>query len=119
MAFDRFLLYVNGGVAYGNFDSDFVSNTVATIVARRQRSDEDAWGYTVGGGVEALLTQRVSIGVEYLYTDLDADTAQVTLSGAGASGGPFGAGTDIRPDDDEFDFHTIRGILKYRFNSGM
>ena len=118
LAFDRFLIYATGGVAYGSIETDFVSNTGATIVDE-DSGDEDAWGYTVGGGVEALLTPRISIGVEYLYTDLDADTAEVTLSGPGAPGGPFRAGTDIRPDDDEFDFHTIRGVLTYRFNSGM
>jgi outer membrane immunogenic protein len=117
VAFDRFLVYATGGFAYGSIDYSFETNSPANL-ASVSEGDEDAWGYTVGGGVEALLTSNVSIGLEYLYTDLDVDTQTARFDS-----GPFAAdntdGTDIRADDDEFAFHTIRGVLTYRFNSGL
>ena len=80
--------------------------------------DEDAWGYTVGGGVETMLASNFSVGVEYLYTDLDVDTQTARFNT-----GPFAlvnpAGTDMRARDDDFDFHTVRATMSYRFNLGM
>jgi outer membrane immunogenic protein len=117
LAFDRFLVYATGGFAYGSMDYSFETNSPANL-ADVSEGDEDAWGYTVGGGVEALLTSNVSFGLEYLYTDLDADTQTARFDS-----GPFAAvnpdGTDLQADDDDFDFHTIRGVVTYRFNSGM
>jgi outer membrane immunogenic protein len=113
VAFDRVLAYATGGFAYGGIDQSFSTNSPAVLVSVSE-GDDDAWGYTVGAGVEGLLTQNVSIGAEYLYTDLDVDTQTARFSG-----GAFGAGTDMRPVDDEFDFHTVRATLSYRFNSGM
>ena len=113
VTFDRFLAYVTGGVAYGNFDFEF-DTASAAVLGNVTDPDEDAWGYTVGGGVEAMLTQRVSFGVEYLYTDLDVDRQEARFVS-----GPFvvapGTGTDIRAEDDEFNFHTVRGTVKFRF----
>lgn len=113
-AFDRFLVYATGGVAYGSVDHSFSTNSPAILVSVSE-ADEDAWGYTIGGGVEALLTSNFSLGIEYLYTDLDADTQTARFATAGG-GAPFGTGTDMRPDDDQFDFHTIRGVVTYRFS---
>jgi outer membrane immunogenic protein len=117
LAFDRFLVYGTGGFAYGSIDHTFSTNSPANL-ASVGGADDDAWGYTVGGGAEMLVTSNISIGIEYLYTDLDVDTDTARFDS-----GPFAvvnpAGTDMRPDDDEFDFHTIRGVLTYRFNSGL
>lgn len=116
---DRFLVYATGGFAYGNFDYSF-STSSGSILSNVSKPDEDAWGYTVGGGVEALVTSNISVGLEYLYTDLDVDTQSVRFA---SPPGPFSlvnpAGTDFRPEDDEFDFHTIRGVVTYRFNGGL
>lgn len=116
-AFDRFLVYATGGFAYGGIEYDFSTNSPANL-ADVSDEDDDAFGYTVGGGVEALVTSNISLGVEYLYTDLDVDTQTARFDS-----GPFAVvnpnGTDMRPEDDQFDFHTVRATLSYRFNSGF
>lgn len=115
-AFNRFLVYATGGFAYGSIDYDFSTNSPAILVDVSEE-DDDAFGYTVGGGVEAMLTPKISLGAEYLYTDLDVDTQTATF--ATANGGPpFGTGTDMRSEDEDFDFHTVRATLTYRFASG-
>lgn len=115
-AVDRFLPYVTGGVAYGNLESRYTDTSAATI---QSLSDEDdAVGYTVGGGVETMITQRLSLGVEYLYTNLGDDAASVNLAGP-APGNPFGTiggpGTTLSGEDEDFDFHTVQVKLSYRF----
>jgi outer membrane immunogenic protein len=64
-AFNRFLVYGAGGVAY----------------ARRKISvgglgsdSKNAVGWTVGGGLEYAATDRVAVRVEYRYTDFGSDS---------------------------------------------
>jgi outer membrane immunogenic protein len=57
-AFDRFLAYAAGGLAF-----------------------EDSVGWTVGGGVEYALTDRWVIGAEYLHADyVGGDKADIVRS---------------------------------------
>jgi outer membrane immunogenic protein len=64
-AFDRYLAYATGGVAYGN--------VLATILnAGPTGIDSEIHtrvGYTVGGGIEAMVAPNWSAKLEYLYTD--------------------------------------------------
>jgi outer membrane immunogenic protein len=112
VVFDRFMVFATGGVAYGDIDYTFSTNSPAAF-AGATGADEDAWGYTVGGGAEMMLTNKISLGIEYLYTDLDVDTQTARFT-SGAFATPAG-GTDLRPDEDEFDFHTVRATVAYRF----
>jgi outer membrane immunogenic protein len=128
VAFDRVLVYGTGGFAYGGIDQSFSTDSGANLVGgddngelppdRRQSldgDDDNAWGYTVGAGVEALVTERVSVGLEYLYTSLDADQQTVTFDSGPFAAGPGGE-TDIRSTgDDNFDFHTVRATASFRF----
>jgi outer membrane immunogenic protein len=66
-AFDRILVYGAGGVAYS--DREF-----------RRFGDKDtktAFGWTVGGGVEAAVSDNVTIRGEYRYTDYGKDKFKV------------------------------------------
>ncbi|WP_416355130.1 outer membrane protein [Aureimonas phyllosphaerae] len=118
---DMALLYATGGVAYGEIDYGFSTNSPAVTAAFPAviNSDEDDWGYSVGGGMEVKVTQNISFGAEYLYTNLGDGGSSTILNG-----GPFdGSGaavipgqfTDFRSSGD-FDFHTITAKLSYRFN---
>ncbi|WP_244486581.1 outer membrane beta-barrel protein, partial [Aureimonas sp. Leaf324] len=117
---DMALLYATGGVAYGEIDYGFSTNSPAVTAAFPAviNSDEDDWGYSVGGGMEVKVTQNISFGAEYLYTNLGDGGSSTILNG-----GPFdGSGaavipgqfTDFRSSGD-FDFHTITAKLSYRF----
>ena len=61
LAFDRFLPYVTGGLAFGDIN--------ATVPILPGGSISNA-GWTVGAGVEVGLVSNVSLKAEYLYVDL-------------------------------------------------
>ncbi|MFK8251592.1 outer membrane protein [Ancylobacter terrae] len=72
-AFDRFLPYVTGGLAWANVKVNeavtFTYDDVAYGSAAFSASDT-LWGWTLGGGVEYALTDNWTVKVEYLYADL-------------------------------------------------
>lgn len=76
-AWDRFLAYATGGVAYGSVQ--------ATCCGIPAITDETKWrtGYAVGGGVEAMLMPNWSAKLEYLYVDLGEETNYHTTQPAG------------------------------------
>jgi outer membrane immunogenic protein len=59
-AFDRFVAYGTGGLAYGS----------ANISSGRKDDWQTQVGWTVGLGLEAKITGGLSAKVEYLYVDL-------------------------------------------------
>jgi outer membrane immunogenic protein len=113
LATERLLVYGTGGLAYANVENDFVTNTPAAFTV--SGGDEDRFGYTVGGGMETMVTERLSVGIEYLYTNLGSDDYNVRFtSGAFATDTPAGF-ADSRGSDRNFDFHTIQAKISYRF----
>jgi outer membrane immunogenic protein len=112
------LAYVTGGVAYGEVDYSFTSNSPAITAAFPARAfeDEDDFGYTVGAGMEVMVTENVSFGAEYLYTNLGGDSF-TTLNGGPFDGNGTGLGTGATSfsSNDDFDFHTVTAKLSYRF----
>lgn len=116
-AFGDNLLYATGGVAQGDVNHSFnTTNTANTFV---QTGDDEATGYQWGAGYERKLTPEVTMGLEYLYTNLDDDDYTVRSQGPAAATNPFlivnPAGTDLRRSDDEFKFHSFRVTASYRF----
>ncbi|MCS0496787.1 porin family protein [Ancylobacter sp. MQZ15Z-1] len=87
-AFDTWLPYVTGGLAYG-------SNKVSFNYSTPVDESNTHVGYTVGGGLEYAFSQNISARVEYLYTDLGEETY-------------VGRKVDV-------DFNTVRAGLNYRF----
>ncbi|MGQ4273296.1 outer membrane beta-barrel protein [Terrihabitans sp. B22-R8] len=85
-AFDRFVAYGTGGLAWANAEYDSgVSTDSNTHI-----------GWTLGAGVEAAVTQNISAKAEYLYMDFGDES----YSGAGTI---------------ESDLHTVRLGVNYRF----
>lgn len=68
-AFDRFMLYGTGGVAAGNLELSADGTGPGS-----GSDDKTAWGYTIGAGVEAAVTENVTLKGEYLYLDLGKET---------------------------------------------
>jgi outer membrane immunogenic protein len=59
-AADRWMPYITGGLAFGNFQA---ASTLGT-------SDTTNAGWTIGAGVEYGIVSNVSLKAEYLYVDL-------------------------------------------------
>jgi outer membrane immunogenic protein len=93
IAFDRFLPYVTGGVAFGNVK--------ANMPGFPGGSDTKA-GWTLGAGVEFAVAGNVTAKVEYLHVSLGSFDCGVSCSG-------------IAPDNVDFHANLIRGGLNFRF----
>src|SRR6476619_7278162 len=108
------LLYVTGGLAYGSVQTEVaLSGFTATgipVTAIGSRSS-DKFGWTVGGGVEAMFAGNWSAKLEYLYMDLGSISNSVVLPTAG--GFPLGANVTSRVTDS-----IIRAGINYHFSAG-
>ncbi len=73
-AWDRWLVYATGGLAYGEIQAGQIS--CSTPVAGAIASCGTKWqtGWTLGGGLEAYLAPRWSAKLEYLYADFGNPT---------------------------------------------
>ncbi|PZQ19347.1 MAG: hypothetical protein DI565_01100 [Ancylobacter novellus] len=70
-AFDRFLIYGAGGLA-------FADHEIKARGAVGGSDDTVAVGWTIGGGVEAALSDNVTARVEYRYSDYGTDRFSVS-----------------------------------------
>jgi outer membrane immunogenic protein len=66
--FDTWLPYIKGGFAAGNVETSIRNNAVIS-----QGSAVHS-GWTVGGGVEVAITRQLSLGLEFMHTDLSRST---------------------------------------------
>lgn len=109
---DDVLVYVHGGLAIADVNNSFTSPGNANGVTTG--GDGVQAGFQVGAGVETKVTDSVTLGVEYAYTNLGSSNFSTRYAN-----GPFGvvnpAGSDLRGSDRELDFHTVKATLKYRF----
>ncbi|KAA2234357.1 outer membrane protein [Salinarimonas soli] len=102
-AFDRALVYATGGVAYGDFGARFSSTAAVggVSVTNSIKFSDDAFGYTLGAGVEYAVTNNLTVRAEYRYTSYDLGRFDDRTVGLGASSEP--------------DFHTVRVGASYKF----
>lgn len=87
--FDRFVAYGTGGVSWAN--AKYRLNAVGS-------DSQTHWGWTLGAGVEALITDRWTARLEYLYENFDSRTYAV------------GPGFNLDPT-----INTVRIGMNYRF----
>lgn len=112
------LFYVTGGISGARVDHRFrTSNTANSFTAAN--SNKWVLGYQAGGGAEVMLTNKLSLGIEYLYNRYNDDKyyVQVGQGTAGATN-PFvlsGGNVRMRPSDDRFAYHSLRGTVSYHF----
>ena len=118
-AFGQTLVYATGGYAEGSMDHSF--RTTNTVNSFPERGGGNAKGWQWGVGVEHQFFNNISVGVEYLATDLDDDDYGVRAANSGTTPptNPFllvnTAGTDFLRSDDSFKFGSFRVTAAWRF----
>ena len=130
-AFDRFLIYGTGGVAFGEVQSAGDITLFQTVPGAGRvalgtlsaSGEETHVGWTAGAGVEGKLTEHLSARLEYLYADLGEahheGPATIALTPAGAillGGAGLPPGVTLQSEGDfAVDLHSIKLGLSYRF----
>jgi outer membrane immunogenic protein len=110
MATPRLLLYGTGGLAYGSIKtsgvlSSFNPNGAALAFAGSNTDTHVGW--TVGAGIEGMISGNWSAKLEYLYMDLGRfNTATFTL----APGSPIGVNVSSKFTD-----NILRAGINYKF----
>ncbi|MCC6826670.1 MAG: porin family protein [Novosphingobium sp.] len=112
------LFYVTGGGSYAKIDHSFTTTNTANAFDER-RDGKMVWGWQAGGGTEIMVTDHVSLGLEYLYNRYDDSKYNVAVTqGTVAPTNPFilaSSSTAMRPSDTKYDFHSLRASLGFRF----
>ena len=106
------LLYVTGGAAYGSLNTDITVTSITPLglpVSVTRSGESSKFGWTIGGGVEAMFGTNWSGKLEYLYMDLG--TVEST-SGIG-TGVLIGTNLSTRVTDSIF-----RAGINYQFSAG-
>jgi outer membrane immunogenic protein len=78
LAFDRFLPYFTGGVAFAGLKNEIVDTGVPFGTVNRGNT---ATGWTVGGGLEYAFDNHWSAKAEYLYVKLPDKTVALASGG--------------------------------------
>ncbi|MBO9725300.1 MAG: porin family protein [Novosphingobium sp.] len=112
------LFYVTGGGGVAKIDHSFLTtNTVNSFDP--QRNNRLAWGWQAGGGAEIMVTNKVSLGLEYLYNRYSDNKYNVEVGpGTAPATNPFlidSGSTRIKGGDKNFDYHSLRATVGYRF----
>jgi len=107
VAFDRALVYVTGGFAYGDvsYRADFL--TAGGALQFAGRSSDIEVGYALGAGVEYAFTNNLTLKAEYLYYDLGSKNVTVNSIP--------GVGTGSYISRFETEGHIARVGLNYKF----
>lgn len=110
--------YITGGVSYAKVKNNFSTNNAANSFTEFNRS-EDAWGWNMGGGVEAKVSQNFSIGARYLWTRYNVGDYRVDVgAGSAPATNPFritpSGGASINRGD-KFDTQSVMITSSFRF----
>jgi outer membrane immunogenic protein len=117
VADDRLLLYATGGLAYGEVAHSVAGTLrVATVNLPPFSVDDSAvrYGWTVGLGTAAKVTDRISLRVQWNYVDLGRHTVFAT-SGSVQPGPPPASPFSVSVTENRIAFNTIRAGLAYHF----
>jgi outer membrane immunogenic protein len=105
-----FLLYVTGGLAYGETEVGFSSVCPGCVPARNLATTNSPTraGWTLGAGGEWMFAQRWSAKAEYLYYDLGTNsTAPLVYVYAGNTSSVVASARETG--------HVVRGGINYHF----
>jgi outer membrane immunogenic protein len=101
VAFDRALIYVTGGFAYGDIASGSSSLYAPGVAYYYGSNDDTNTGWVLGGGVEYAFTNNLTAKIEGLYVNLDTKNNY----------------TGLYADSNNAEFGVVRAGLNYKFSS--
>jgi outer membrane immunogenic protein len=106
-AMGAWLPYIKGGYAGGRAKSRLECSTCAPV----QSAEDSAWhnGWTLGTGIEYMLNQNWTIGLEYAYVNLGSRNHSADVTNCGAP-----CGTASWKDDPRI--HTVMFRVNYKFD---
>ncbi|WP_082441949.1 outer membrane beta-barrel protein [Sphingomonas sp. Leaf33] len=119
VAGDSTLFYGTGGVGYARIDREFTTSNTANAFEGRGKRNQ--WGWQAGGGLEQLLGDNFSVGLEYMFHSYDDNDYRVRATrGSAPATNPFvlapnTTGTDFKRLDEKFRWHSIRATAAFRF----
>lgn len=120
------LFYATGGGSYAKIDHSFsvIGNPAVPGGPANDftevRDNKRVWGWQAGGGAEVMLTDNISLGLEYLYNRYNDNKYYVAVTqGTAPATNPFiqasAGGTNMRPAETRYDFHSVRASLSFQF----
>jgi len=112
-----FLAYVTGGWAYSHVQQDwgrrFCDGANVCLGNALGRAADWSTGWTGGAGVEWLLTNKVTIGAEYLFVALDGGNGfRATGVGGNSTCTPTNCNFNVRPGDLDVNIARIKVNFK-------
>ena len=108
LAFDRFMIYGTGGLAFADIqDTVTVAPRAPAVFTPFSGQGSDDWrvGWTAGVGGEFAITNNLTFKVEYLHYEFEGETVRAT--GAAA--------TDFVDYNVEHSGELIRGGINFKF----
>jgi outer membrane immunogenic protein len=109
-AWDRFLVYGTGGVAFANLEATVALVPVGGLPGLFASASDTITGWTAGAGIEFGLWDNWSLGVEYRFSSFDASDFAL-----GNVVTPLIAGAPLRSSFD-LETHEVTARLNYRFS---
>ena len=81
LAVGNTMVYMTGGLAIGRVHDGFAANGFNSDSVAFKNVTKTKVGWTVGGGVEHMLSQNWTVGVEALFVDLGNSTTNFNFDG--------------------------------------
>ncbi len=107
LADPKLLLYVTGGLAYGDVESSAVIGNAGTAFSSVSNTHV---GYTVGAGIEGVIGGNWTARLEYLYVDLGRVNGSFLTTIGGLGGGVLSSNYSSRITD-----NVLRVGVNYKF----
>ncbi|MFL5092400.1 MAG: outer membrane protein [Xanthobacteraceae bacterium] len=109
-AWDRFMVYATGGVAFANIEATVALQPVGAVPGLFASASDTLTGWTAGGGIEFGLWDNWSLGVEYRFSSFDSsDFNHGNLPLTLITSAPLRSSIDLET-------HEVTARLNYRFS---
>lgn len=109
------LAYATGGLAYASIERTFSAQFApGSPAGHLGKSEDNEFGWTVGGGLEWVIAKQVTVGTEYLYVDFDA-AEQFSAVGQPGVGGCTAVNCNFTVQASDFDMQIARLKLNFGF----